>query len=112
MIETRINSLPIEVAASTFAALGSEQRLQVLRALVRAGPDGLRIGELGERTGVTGSTLSHHVKTLAQVGLVHQKRDGRSIICAAVAIEEVSALTEFLLSECCADAPKTEDSNG
>ena len=30
-----------EDAASTFAALGSEQRLAVLNILVRAGPDGL-----------------------------------------------------------------------
>ena len=37
-------------AASTFAALGSEQRLAVLGTLVRAGPDGLAIGE-SERVG-------------------------------------------------------------
>ena len=45
--------LDLTRAASAFAALGSEQRLSVLRTLVRAGPDGLSIGELGERTGVT-----------------------------------------------------------
>ncbi|MEK6215689.1 MAG: transcriptional regulator, partial [Boseongicola sp.] len=37
--------------ASTFAALGSEQRLGVLKVLVRAGPDGLTIGGLGIRSG-------------------------------------------------------------
>jgi len=91
-------------AASTFAALGSEQRLTVLRTLVRAGPEGLAIGELGTRTGVTGSTLTHHMKILAQAGLVQQRREGRSIICAAVAYEELRALSGFLLRECCADA--------
>ncbi len=40
-------------AATSFAALGSEQRLGVLKILVRAGPDGLSIGELGKRSGVT-----------------------------------------------------------
>ncbi|MEM1236761.1 MAG: metalloregulator ArsR/SmtB family transcription factor [Pseudomonadota bacterium] len=89
--------------ASTFAALGSEQRLAVLRTLVRAGHDGLSIGELGARSGVTGSTLTHHMKILAQAGLVSQEKRGRSIICAAVAYEEVHALSAFLLSECCAD---------
>ena len=97
-------------AASTFAALGSEQRLSVLRTLVRAGPDGLSIGMLGTRSGVTGSTLTHHMKILAQAGLVQQQRQGRSIICAAVAYDQVRTLSSFLLSECCADASdKTPD---
>lgn len=91
-------------AASAFAALGSEQRLSVLRTLVRAGPEGLRIGDLGARTGVTGSTLTHHVKILATAGLVTQTRQGRSIICAAVAFDEVRDLSDFLLTECCADS--------
>ncbi|MDQ2092173.1 ArsR/SmtB family transcription factor [Marimonas arenosa] len=96
--------LSLALAASTFAALGSEQRLSVLRRLVRAGPDGLTIGELGQRTGVTGSTLTHHMKILTQAGLVTQTRQGRQIICAAVAYDELKALSQFLLRECCADA--------
>ncbi|MBT8457567.1 MAG: helix-turn-helix transcriptional regulator [Rhodobacteraceae bacterium] len=90
--------------ASTFAALGSEQRLGVLRVLVRAGPDGLTIGELGARSGVTGSTLTHHMKILAQAGLVTQARQGRKIICVAAAYDTVQDLSGFLLSECCADS--------
>ena len=96
-------------AASTFAALGSEQRLAVLRALVRAGPEGLSIGALGARCGVTGSTLTHHMKILSQAGLVRQQRQGRSIICAAVAYAELRHLSRFLLSECCADAAHDHD---
>ncbi|MFT6675097.1 MAG: DNA-binding transcriptional ArsR family regulator [Sulfitobacter sp.] len=95
---------PLVLAAASFAALGSEQRLMVLRSLVRAGPRGLSIGLLGERTGVTGSTLTHHLKLLAAAGLVKQERQGRSTICAAVAYEDVQALAHFLLTECCADA--------
>jgi len=100
----------ITVAAAQFAALGSEQRLGVLRVLVRAGPEGLSIGELGARAGVTGSTLTHHMKILASAGLVAQTRQGRTIICAAVAFDEVETLSRFLLKECCADrAAPTED---
>lgn len=106
------NDLSLEVAASTFAALGSEQRLAVLRTLVRAGNAGLTIGELGKRSNVTGSTLTHHMKILAQAGLVTQAKQGRSIICAAVAFDEVRALSEFLLQECCADAPNQEHDHG
>lgn len=95
--------MPLVLAASAFAALGSEQRLSVLRTLVRAGPDGLSIGELGERTGITGSTLTHHVRTLAHVGLVQQTKKGRSVICAAVSFDKVRTMSDFLLSECCSD---------
>ncbi len=103
MTDQTPSPVPLELAASTFAALGSEQRLSVLRSLVRAGPDGLSIGVLGERSGVTGSTLTHHVRILTQAGLVHQTKKGRSVICAAVAYDEIKALSDFLLSECCAD---------
>ncbi|MFK7938341.1 MAG: ArsR/SmtB family transcription factor [Roseovarius sp.] len=112
MKQTAIPDLDVTLAASTFAALGSEQRLGVLRTLVRAGPDGLSIGELGTRTGVTGSTLTHHMKILAQAGLVTQTRRGRSIICAAVAYDELRSLSEFLLRECCADCPDAEHAHG
>ncbi len=95
---------PLEDAAQAFSALGSEQRLGVLRSLVRAGPEGLSIGELGLATGITGATLTHHVKFLTHAGLVNQTKKGRSIICAAIAYDTVRRLSEFLLSECCADA--------
>ena len=107
-----LHDLSLAVAASTFAALGSEQRLAVLRVLVRAGTDGLSIGELGQRSGVTGSTLTHHMKILAQAGLVTQQKQGRSIICAAVAFDEIRVLSEFLLKECCADADNQEHIHG
>ena len=90
--------------ASTFAALGSEQRLAVLRTLVRAGAEGLSIE--------TGSTLTHHMKILAQAGLVTQARQGRSIICAAVAFDELRDVSNFLLSECCADSADGEHHHG
>ncbi|WP_187432112.1 hypothetical protein ROLI_030700 [Roseobacter fucihabitans] len=108
------NDIDLTVAAAQFAALGSEQRLSVLRMLVRAGPEGLSIGVLGARTGVTGSTLTHHMKILTSAGLVTQVKQGRSVICAAVAFDDVQALSKFLLNECCADrtAPDGEHRHG
>ncbi|MEM7718195.1 MAG: helix-turn-helix domain-containing protein [Pseudomonadota bacterium] len=102
------HSLDLTEAAGTFAALGSEQRLHVLRTLVRAGPEGLAIGALGERSGVTGSTLTHHMKLLSAAGLVDQVKDGRRIICIAAAFERMQEVSEFLLKECCADTPAEE----
>lgn len=106
--------LAIARFATAFAALGSEQRLGVLRVLVRAGPEGIPIGVLGQRSGITGSTLTHHMKVLAQAGLVTQVKQGRSIICAAAAYPQMKALSDFLMSECCADAchPHEEHDHG
>ena len=71
---------------------------------MRAGPEGLSIGELGERSGVTGSTLTHHMRILAASGLVRQVRDGRRIICIGAAYDEMRTISDFLLNECCADS--------
>ena len=89
-------------AASAFAALGSEHRLAILLRLVRAGPDGMATGDLGEQVGITGSVLTHHLKPLVAAGLVYQKRDGRRII-SHVDHRLVEDLSNFLLAECCAD---------
>jgi len=88
--------------ATAFTALGSEHRLAILRRLVRAGPKGMPMGELGDAVGVTGSVLTHHLKQLVSAGLVTQARDGRRILCS-VDIKAVEALSHFLIAECCAD---------
>lgn len=102
----------LTTAATAFAALGSEHRLSILRRLVRAGPDGLPMGALGDEVGVTGSVLTHHLKHLASAGLVAQRRDGRRILCS-VDFEAVENLSKFLILECCADTGAgTEHPNG
>lgn len=95
-------------AARAFAALGSEQRIRVLRALVKAGPEGLTVGELRERVNLPASTLTHHLKTLADVDLVKQERLGRSIFCAAADYDHVDALSVFLMQECCTQVTQKE----
>ncbi len=94
-------------AAGIFAALGSEQRLAVLQVLVRAGDEGLSIGELGKRAGVSGSTLTHHMKMLSAAGLVMQVKDGRRIICIAANYDVVRNASEFLMKQCCADTARS-----
>lgn len=104
-------SLTPVTAATKFAALGSEQRLMVLQTLVRAGDDGLTIGELGARCGITGSTLTHHLKILAAADLVTQTRQGRSIICAGADYAKVRALSDYLMKQCCADSDCSHSGN-
>ncbi len=113
----KINSIPpnyLTQTAGAFAALGSEHRLLILRRLVRAGRDGVTIGELGDAVGVTGSVLTHHLKHLVNAGLIVQRRQGRHIYCSVV-FEAVETLSQFLIAECCADAGQhmvSEDTYG
>ena len=108
MVKTHPKTLPVsalalEEAAQGFAACGSEPRLAVLRLLVRAGDDGLTVGEVQERSGLPASTLAHHLGFLAAGGLVEQERRGRTVINRA-AYRRLEALAAFLLEECCVDA--------
>lgn len=86
--------------ARALAALGHEARLGVFRLLVRAGPEGLNVGDLVAHMGVPASSLSHHLRALVAVGLVTQERQGREVINRA----DFDAMTRtlgFLSSECC-----------
>ncbi len=93
----------VEAAARAFAAIGSEPRLQALRLLVRAGPDGLTVGEVQQALGIPASTCTHHLRFLAAAGLVRQVKKGRSIACSAD-FGRIEALAAYLVTECCADA--------
>jgi ArsR family transcriptional regulator, arsenate/arsenite/antimonite-responsive transcriptional repressor len=100
-----------EKSAAGFAAMGSEARLMVLKTLIRAGAEGLTVGEIQNRTGIAPSTLAHHLKSLAGGGVVTQEKVGRSTINRAC-FDELRELAEFILSECCADAPKKAANDG
>ena len=97
-------------AAETFAALGSEVRLAILRALVRAGEGGLPVGALQSRLAIAASTLSHHLRALIQAGVLEQTREGRTLICRA-RYDRIQGLAAFLVSECCADATEMKQEN-
>ena len=98
-------------AASAFSALGSEARLQVLRTLVRAGPQGLTVGEIQERTGMALSTLAHHLKFLVAGDVIEQIREGRSTLNRA-SFERLEVIAGFILSECCVDENQQDASHG
>ena len=61
--------------AAWFRALADPTRLQVLNAIALHGP-GLTIGELVARLDIGQSTVSHHVRLLAQTGYIVHERDG------------------------------------
>ena len=95
--------ITLEQAATGFSAMGSEPRLAVLKALVRAGPPGLSVGQIQERVGFPASTLAHHLRCLCEGGLITQERQSRSVINRA-AFDHIAELAAFLMHECCADS--------
>jgi ArsR family transcriptional regulator len=94
--------MKVEAAAKQLEALGNPTRLQVYRALVRAGDAGLPVGRLQTRLRIAPSTLSHHLHRLIGTGLVTQERHGTTLICRAN-YPAMHGLLGFLVDECCAD---------
>lgn len=86
--------------ARRLSALGHEARLSIFRLLVKAGDQGLNVGEMGSHLAIPATTLGHHLSTLVDVGLVQQERRGREVI-NRVNYQEMRDLVGFLTSECC-----------
>lgn len=101
-------------AVTALAALAHPMRLQVFRALVVAGPEGLNPGPLAEQLGLPPATLSFHLKELSQAGLAAAERDGRFLIYRAQ-FAQMNALMGFLTENCCAGracVPKSRSAKG
>ncbi|MBW2000591.1 MAG: helix-turn-helix transcriptional regulator [Deltaproteobacteria bacterium] len=90
-----------EDAAKRLGELGHTTRLSIFRYLVKAGHDGVPVGQIKKALGIPGSTLSHHLSRLVSVGLVKQDRKSRTLYCSAQ-YDALQELIDFLQSECCA----------
>ena len=96
--------------ARSLSALGHEARLEIYRLLVRAGEDGLNVGEIGAHLKIPASTLAHHLSTLVAAGLVIQERQGREVISSAD-YDAIYGLVAYLTEECCTGVPAEDESN-
>ena len=86
---------------AALAALAQDNRLDVFRLLVQAGPQGLAAGEVARRLKLPPNTLSFHFDRLRQAGLVAVRRESRSMIYTAQ-FDTMNALVDFLTENCCA----------
>jgi DNA-binding transcriptional ArsR family regulator len=93
-----------KVVVKALAALAQESRLEIFRALVQAGPDGLAAGRIAGTTGIAPSSLSFHLKELAHAGLIQSRQEGRFIIYSAT-YSAMDALIGYLTENCCGGAP-------
>jgi|SRR6185312_14049862 len=92
-------------ATAALAALAHEGRLAVFRLLVKAGPEGLAAGDIARKLRTAPNTMSAQLLVLSNAGLVHARRQGRSIIYA-VDFDQMAALMQFLARDCCNGHPE------
>jgi ArsR family transcriptional regulator len=92
-------------AVTALAALAQDNRLDVFRLLVQAGPEGMSAGAVATALGLAPNTLTFHFDRLRTAGLVTVRREGRSMIYAAQ-FDAMNALLDFLTENCCGGAPE------
>lgn len=94
-------------ALACLNALAQEHRLNLFRLLVRAGEEGMSVGELATAAGIAGATLTSHLHILRRAGLVTDERRGRVIQCRAN-YPQMNGLLDFLTENCCAGSATTD----
>ena len=92
-----------EKAVGALGALAQEHRLALFRLLVQAGQQGMAAGAIAEALAIPNSSLSFHLAHLQRVGLIAQRRDGRSLIYSAD-YAAMDRLVAYLMENCCGGA--------
>jgi ArsR family transcriptional regulator len=82
------------------AALAQTNRLQIFRALVVKGNQGMTPALLAELLGMPANTLSFHLKELMHADLISQERSGRHLIYRAQ-YDRMNAVLTYLSQNCC-----------
>jgi len=86
--------------ADMLAAMGTEARLQVMRLLLSAHPDGMVVGDIQAELEIPASTLSHHLDKLKHEGLLNVRRE-RQFLWYSANTAALADLLSFLYAECC-----------
>lgn len=87
-------------ALAALGALAQENRLDVFRLLVEAGPEGMPAGRVASALRLAPNALTFHFDRLRDGGLVTVRREGRSMIYAA-RFDAMNALLAYLTENCC-----------
>jgi ArsR family transcriptional regulator, arsenate/arsenite/antimonite-responsive transcriptional repressor len=90
---------------AALAALAQDNRLDVYRLLVQAGPEGMPAGQVATALGLPPNTLSFHFDRLRNADLVIVQREGRSLIYSA-RFDTMNALLSYLTENCCKGVPE------
>lgn len=97
--------MDILTATRALGALAQPSRLRAFRLLIEAGIDGMPAGAIAARIGIPHNTMSTHLGTLENAGLLTSERQGRSIIYRAD-ITSLKSLLAYLIEDCCHGRPE------
>jgi DNA-binding transcriptional ArsR family regulator len=86
--------------AEQLSALGHPVRLAILRFVVQAGDLGAAAGEIQAHVELPASTLSHHLKRLADADLLKTRGEGTYLYYSAD-YTALRMLTDYLWEDCC-----------
>ncbi|MFQ5451636.1 MAG: ArsR/SmtB family transcription factor [Nitrospinaceae bacterium] len=98
--------MKINNAVTALSALAQASRLEIFRLLVQAGQEGISAGGIGKRLELPLPTLSFHLSQLKNAGLVHCRREGRTLFYSAD-YGAMNALMAYLTENCCQGQPET-----
>lgn len=90
-------------AVESLGALAHEHRLAIFRLLIKQGPEGLPAGAVGNRVGLTPSSLTFHLQALQRAGLIKKLRLGRQLFYSAD-FSAMNQLVSYLTDECCVES--------
>lgn len=84
-----------------FAAIGNETRQLIILEAIKAGPNGIRPGEIAELVNLSRPAVSHHLKILREAGVFHVKEIGTMnyyYICINEAIPNLTKAHQDLMN--------------
>ena len=73
---TLLDDIVAAQMAELFSALGDTSRIRIIGALTASE---MNVGELAELVGISHSAVSHHLRHLRQMRLVHTHKEGRHV---------------------------------
>ena len=97
--------MDISSASRALGALSQESRLKAFRLLVQSGADGIAAGKIAATLDIPHNTMSTHLATLVNAGLVCSRRESRSIIYS-IDFDGTRELLAFLVEDCCQGQPE------
>ena len=102
-MESRIDAGTASALAPAFKALGDPVRLRLM-SMIASAPDGeICVCDLTPAFDVSGPTISHHLKTLREAGLVDAERRGTWVYYRPVP-GKLEMLSQLLADPTAADA--------
>src|SRR4030088_1282506 len=95
-------------ALAALAALAQDNRLDVFRLLVQAGPEGMPAFAVADALDLAPHNLTFHLDRLREArgaGVVSAGRDGRSMVYSA-RFDAMKVVAAFLSDICCAQSKR------